>query len=1110
MKVIAILTTYLLAIIFECNGDIPAFAGSTASNGLVKSITVINGGSGYTSPPNVWLTGGGGYGAKAVAIVSGGEVVSIIITSSGAGYIDAPYVTVAPPSTLSVRLIRRLQVEGVVGSSYKIEWKEPSSNDWWALSEGAIKKGGVDLIELSDFNLNRQYRLTETVPGFVLVRPGTFNMGSPESELGRWLDESFHAVTLNRPFWISDHEVTQFEYEALIGNNPSFFRGTNLPVNNLTWESANDYCNQLTARERSAGRIGHDQRFRLPTEAEWEYAARSGTMDSTYGDLNEISWNSNNSGGKLHAIRLKVPNASKLHEMLGNVSEWCSDWYGQNKNSHLIDPIGPSIGVYRVVRGGSFLDGEFLQRLASRGKKLPNQKSFDVGFRPVLTAKDELYSNPAIAAKAVAKTSFGFVTNVSVILPGDGYVSIPNVSFLGGGGTGASARAQLVAGKVSSIDIISSGHGYSSPPDVLIDPPPPSLGIHASVMPSLIVAPKAMAKYQILTAPNPNGPWVFWTNGSASPFLINNVNLPSLAESYFKVDFQYRTNTYNLNLIENGDFSDNKSAKWVAANGDKGYVDEKYFINTWDLLASQETDAFAEPGTLAIASIDFSTIGRDDDAGRAGTFFLVAGKVNSSQPGSFGDDAIVLQKAVIGNPQYNNLMPDSLVGNNKPTNIVLTYAFHAGDAALGLPLTIAFRTEKNSVGKTYWDNASVSIIKFNQNAGIDLVRQPESATLGIAQPLKLSVLAVGFGVKYQWQINRRDIIGATNSFFSVIAPKVTDVGEYRVIINSDFGSAVSEEVNVKFSSLAEMGFKWINPGYFLMGESRDVKQKVELTTGFWLSDHEVTQKEYETVIGTNPSKFKGLDLPVENIDWGLAVKYCQRLTDICRLNKTISPAEAFRLPTVAEWEYAARGNTAEDQYGDINQIAWYDSNSSRRTHPVKEKEANPWGLYDMIGNVSEWCLDKGNYFRMEVLIDPIGDTSDSQDYRDVCGGNWNDWQFPFQSVGYRLQKRTYERSNQLGFRPALSAVVWIRPEITGEPQSIITSAGQEIKLRVYVQGIEPISYQWLRNGNSVSGATKATLTIGNVQTAHAGDYKVVVSNAAGSITSATAKLTVNP
>ena len=238
------------------------------------------------------------------------------------------------------------------------------------------------------------------------IQPGTFQMGSTSgTDPDRNDDEVQHTVTLTRGFWLSDHEVTQAEYQAVMGNNPSHFPGDlNRPVEMVTWNDAVSYCQKLTDRERAAGRITAQQAYRLPTEAEWEYAARAGTTGARYTvngydvaeSLDYIAWYYGNSkypgvGRETHPVKGKQPNAWGLYDMIGNVWEWCEDWYGDYPFSQLgggsvTDPTGPLTGAYRVTRGGSWYDGPRYCRSAKRYRISSVVEKGIYGFRPALSA----------------------------------------------------------------------------------------------------------------------------------------------------------------------------------------------------------------------------------------------------------------------------------------------------------------------------------------------------------------------------------------------------------------------------------------------------------------------------------------------------------------------------------------------------------------------------------------------------------------------------------------------------------------------------------------------------------------------------------------------------
>jgi formylglycine-generating enzyme required for sulfatase activity len=224
--------------------------------------------------------------------------------------------------------------------------------------------------------------------GFVWIPPGKFMMGSPENEAERESDEAQYEVALSNGFWMCDHEVTQEEYEKVVGSNPSPVRGVNFPVDHVSWDDAVAYCKKLTELERAAGRITEKQAYRLPTEAEWEYAARAGTTGSRYGDLDLIAWWSGNSRGQHNPAKQKLPNGWGLYDMLGSLWEWCSDWYGLYPTGFIGNPAGPAEpirGTLRVLRGGTWYYGSNHVRCADRYWAPPTQAHITVGFRIVLS-----------------------------------------------------------------------------------------------------------------------------------------------------------------------------------------------------------------------------------------------------------------------------------------------------------------------------------------------------------------------------------------------------------------------------------------------------------------------------------------------------------------------------------------------------------------------------------------------------------------------------------------------------------------------------------------------------------------------------------------------------
>ena len=228
----------------------------------------------------------------------------------------------------------------------------------------------------------------------VLIPKGTFMMGSPESEKGRYENETQHEVTISKDYYLGVYEVTQAQYEKVIGKNPSHFQGAivgnenvDLPVENVSWHDAVEFCKKLSElpEEKKAGRV-----YRLPTEAEWEYACRAGSktaysFEDEEGLLPEYGWFSRNSSNRTHTVGLLEPNAWGLHDMHGNVWEWCSDWYEEYPKGAVSDPTGPKEGSYRVLRGGCWNDEAAYCRSAFRIRHDPSYRHRDLGFRLALS-----------------------------------------------------------------------------------------------------------------------------------------------------------------------------------------------------------------------------------------------------------------------------------------------------------------------------------------------------------------------------------------------------------------------------------------------------------------------------------------------------------------------------------------------------------------------------------------------------------------------------------------------------------------------------------------------------------------------------------------------------
>ena len=247
----------------------------------------------------------------------------------------------------------------------------------------------------------------KTVKGnLVLIPAGLFSLGNTGSYEGEYDEKPPVTIIISKPFYISKYEITQQQYKAVMGNNPSEFKGDNLPVEQVSWYDALNFCNALSQSEGltpcytiNGTKVTSDfeaNAYRLPTEAEWEYAAKAGTKTDFYSgkltysgnspidpNLDKIAWYSANSSNTTHPVGQKTPNAFGLYDMSGNVWEWCWDRYAEYPSKETKDYQGPEIGTYRVYRGGGWRNLAWYCRSTNRDRNYLDDKNNSLGFRVV-------------------------------------------------------------------------------------------------------------------------------------------------------------------------------------------------------------------------------------------------------------------------------------------------------------------------------------------------------------------------------------------------------------------------------------------------------------------------------------------------------------------------------------------------------------------------------------------------------------------------------------------------------------------------------------------------------------------------------------------------------
>lgn len=295
-------------------------------------------------------------------------------------------------------------------SAATIEWASAVTGPWhdsWVGLQNVISNGdGLIRVEIPMFF---RVRVSNPDPSkLTWIEPGTFIMGSPANEAERRPEENQHEVTISRGFWIGKYEVTQKEYTEIMGNNPSFFDelGDDYPVESVDWNDATQFCAELTEHKREEGRLPEGYEYRLPTEAEWEYACRAGTKTAFHYGAALVSGMANFEGrgeyvssigsfentegiyiGLPAPVGSYEPNAWGLYDMHGNVKEWCLDKFGDYPQGPITDPRGPEHGSSNVFRGGSWDEPARICRSAQREWGRGASGDGVYGFRVVLAPK---------------------------------------------------------------------------------------------------------------------------------------------------------------------------------------------------------------------------------------------------------------------------------------------------------------------------------------------------------------------------------------------------------------------------------------------------------------------------------------------------------------------------------------------------------------------------------------------------------------------------------------------------------------------------------------------------------------------------------------------------
>ncbi len=877
---------------------------------------------------------------------------------------------------------------------------------------------------------------------FVYLEGGSFFNGSGDV-----------AIT---PFYINKYEVNQADYTSLMGANPSSFAGDDKPVDQVSWFEAVKYCN-LKSIERGLepcydyNREGTDPNnwsqgwdlvnnesryrcnfaangYRLPTEMEWMFAAKGGLASppvdfNDWPGTNESSqvgnyaWYNSNASGQTHSVGSKTPNQLGLYDMAGNVAEWCWDKHADYTSEAQEDPQGGSIAINRIYRGGSWLNSAANTKLMIRNQETPDASNFSIGFRTVrklgythLSPTDSPDISPDADSYRIPKTITlsSQYPDIEIYYTLDG--SDPNMGsehydqpFTIYETTSVKARAYKEGLKYSEIvsadyeiellvnDFVSieGGSFYNGTSDItisnfFINRYEITQGEYEAVMgnnPSEIVQ-----SYGI----DPDFPvyMVSWFDA------IKFCNIRSIQDGL--------TPCYSVG--DSGVNPDNWPTGWNSAINHEN-VNCDFIANGYRLPTEMEWMYAAKGGNQT------PTWGYDNISG--GCWNSFNNTPNGTKPvGLLEPNALGLYD-MSGNVYEWTW---DIYGDYPPGPQLNPWGAETGEDRIT-------RGGAWNTGVSYCTvlhrQATLPSNRIN-NVGFRLARSlafviPETTPNPIISPLggdydsvqTITMSSEHENAEIYFTIDGsepdRDSFLYTDPFYISVDTSV----KARAF---EYSFLASEILTYEYNFAENQDFVYVPSGSFTMGApyggliDEEPTHEVQLNS-FYISKFEVSLADYYQVMQVDPSSHHDFSLPLDNITWQEALSYCnaksiaEELTPCYDLTDYSCDftANGYRLPTEAEWEYAARGASMTPNYlysgsNEVDYIAWYSDNSNESSHPSGLKAANQLGLYDMSGNVGEWCYDRyqTNYyenFADETAVNPIGpDYGPKRVYR---GGDWN-------------------------------------------------------------------------------------------------------------------------
>ncbi|MCM1022378.1 MAG: SUMF1/EgtB/PvdO family nonheme iron enzyme [Muribaculum sp.] len=941
----------------------------------------------------------------------------------------------------------------------------------------------------------------------VYVEGGTFMMGDDE----HGTTHQPHSVTLDS-YYMFPGEMTQFMWESFMGSNPSSNKqGGGYPVESVSYDDIQQFIAKLNAK---AG-----LNFRLPTEAEWEYAARGGKKSRNYrysgsNNLDEVSWHGGNSGNKSHQCRQKKPNELGLYDMSGNLEEICSDWYDDNyySNSPQYNPENTTrdSNNRHVNRGGRFSQDETLivfHKPTRRFYENLQSGSWTTGFRIVLpagssnrsSAPTSSYSQPTSSAQPRAFTVNGYTFEMIPVAGGsfsmgsskfgtahkphqvsvsDYYIGKYEVTeglWNAVMGSSTSSKGQTYpAGNVSYSKALQFTQKLSTLTGKKFRLPTEAEWEYAArggelsqnyTYPGTNVLSELGLGKDVQKGLNPVG-----------KYKPNELGIYDMAGNAYEWCSDWYSDDYYSNSVANnpkgpssgkervkrGGYYNSADVFYESTRRFYGEASQDYFFN--GLRVVMEADGrIAHTTASALAPVTYS----QPTSSAQPRAFTVNGYTFEMIPVDGGTFSMKSQSRTVN-------LADFMIGKYEVTEGLW-------NAVMGTPSTS--KGANYPVGNISYAKAEQFVRRLNQLTGQNFRIPTEEeweyaacggrmsqnytypgtnvlSELGLGKDMQKGLNPVGkykpnelgiydmAGNAYEWvdgwnskrterakrggYYNSTEVFYQTNRAFHAEPDQAYFFNGFRIALSGNGGSSnytsttsfASTSSNALTFNANGVSFEIIpvTGGTFTMGStdhgSAHKPHNVSLSS-YGIGKFEVTQDLWQAVMGSNPSYTKGSRLPVVGVKYAECVTFCRKLSQIT--------GRTFRLPTEAEWEYAARGgqNSQMNKYSgsnNLDDVAWHKGNSGSKPHPVGQKKPNELGIYDMSGNAQEWCHDwyDESYYASSPVNNPKGPSGPDNDKGRVVRGahNSDDMEVFFKPVR-RYREKPESGSMDTGFRVAM-------------------------------------------------------------------------------------------